>query len=102
MAKQSLRKRRLEEKLGLDQPETIKSGFDKETMTIVWDIIHKKYDGLRDHPLIKQDEASWPSWVFFLVVYDIHAAIWAVEEKHMRSVEVVSQDYLTVYMSASV
>lgn len=58
MAKQSLRKRRLEEKLGLDQPETIKSGFDKETMTIVWDIIHKKYDGLRDHPLIKQDEAS--------------------------------------------
>ena len=95
MANQSLKKRRLEEKLGLNQAETIKSGFDQETMKIVWDIMNKKCDGLRDHPSVKKDEASWPNWVFFLVVHDIHAAIWAVEEQHMKCFEVVSQDYVT-------
>jgi len=78
MAQQQLRKRRLEEKLGLNQEQTIKSGFDQETIDIVWDIMNKKCE-LRDHPLIKHNEQSEPSWVFFLVVYDLHAAIWAVE-----------------------
>lgn len=97
MAQQSLRKRRLEEKLGLNQEETIKSGFDQETMDVVWDIMNKKYDGLLDHPSIKHDEESWPSWVFFLVVHDIHAAIWAVEENDIRKLDVLAQEYLTSY-----
>lgn len=97
MAKQSLRKRRLEEKLGLNQAELIKSGFDQETMDIVWDIMNKKCDGLRDHPLIKQSESSWPSLAFFLVVHDVHAAIWAVEEKYMKSEDVFRQELLTSY-----
>ena len=97
MAQQSLRKRRLEEKLGLNEDQTIKSGFDQETMAIVWDIMNKKYDGLLDHPLINYDEQSWPSWVFFLIVHDVHAAIWAVEEKDLKNLDVVAQEYLTPY-----
>ena len=69
MAQQSLRKRRLEEKLGLNEDQTIKSGFDQETMAIVWDIMNKKYDGLLDHPLINYDEQSWPSRVFFFFFF---------------------------------
>ncbi|XP_029204167.2 uncharacterized protein LOC114968218 [Acropora millepora] len=98
MAQQQLRKRRLEEKLGLNQEQTIKSGFDQETIDIVWDIMNKKCD-LRDHPLIKDNEQSEPSWVFFLVVYDLHAAIWAVEEKYMQNLDVLAQEYLTPYDS---
>lgn len=97
MAQQSLQKRRLEEKLGLNEDQTIKSGFDQETMAIVWDIMNKKYDGLLDHPLINYDEQSWPSWVFFLIVHDVHAAIWAVEEKDLKNLDVVAQEYLTPY-----
>lgn len=97
MAQQRLRKRRLEEKLGLNQEQTIKSGFDQETMDIVWDIMNKKCDGLLDHPSINHDEQSWPSWVFFLIVHDVHAAIWAVEEKDMQNLDVVAQEYLTPY-----
>ena len=41
MAKQILRKRRLEDKLGLNKQEVIKSGFDQETMDIVWDLMNK-------------------------------------------------------------
>ena len=96
MAQQQLRKRRLEEKLCLNQEQTIKSGFDQETMDIVWDIMNKKFE-LRDHPLIKYDKQS--RWVFFLVVYHHHAAIWAVEEKHMRNLYVLEQEYLTPYDS---
>lgn len=97
MAQQSLRKRRLEEKLGLNQEETIKSGFDQETMDIVWDIMNKKYDDLLDHPKIKQDEESSPGWIFFLVVHDIHAAIWAVEDNDIAKLDVLAQEYLTAY-----
>ena len=96
MAQQSLQKRRLEEKLGLNEDQTIKSGFDQETMAIVWDIMNKKYDGLLDHPLINYDEQSWPRWVFFLIVHDVHAAIWAVEEKDLKNLDVVAQEYLRV------
>lgn len=97
MAQQSLRKRRLEERLGLNEDQTIKSGFDQETMAIVWDIMNKKYDGLLDHPSINYDEQSWPSWVFFLIVHDVHAAIWAVEEKDLKNLDVIAQEYLTPY-----
>lgn len=97
MTQQSLRKRRLEEKLGLNQNETIKSGFDQDTMDIVWDIMNKKYDGVLDHPSIKHDEKSWPSWVFFLIVHDVHASIWAVEEKDLRNLDALAQEYLTPY-----
>lgn len=96
MAQQHMRKRRLEEKLCLNQEQTIKSAFDQETMDIVWDIMNKKCE-LRDHPLIKYDEQS--RWVFFLVVYDFHAAIWAVEEKQMQNLDVLEQEYLTPYDS---
>ena len=82
MAKQALRKRRLEDKLGLNRQEVIKSGFDQETMDIVWDLMNHKYDGLHDHPRIKNEpENTWPNWVYFLVVHKTHAAIWVVEEK---------------------
>lgn len=98
MAQQRLRKRRLEEKLGLNEDQPIKSGFDPDTMTITWDVMNKKYDGVLDHPKIKQeDEASWPNWVFFLIVHDVHAAIWAVEEKHMENLDVIAQEFITYY-----
>ena len=97
MANQHIRKRLLEEKLGLTQNDIIKSGFDQQTIDIVWDIVHQKYESLRDHPLISQDEPSWPDWVFFLVVHNTHAAIWAIEEKHLSTVEMINQDYLTPY-----
>lgn len=95
--KQQLRKRDLEEKLGLTENNIIKSGFDQETIGIVWDIVNKKYDGLRAHPSINRDENTWPDWVFFLVVHNIHAAIWAIEEKHLKTVEMINQDFLTPY-----
>ncbi|XP_028405832.1 uncharacterized protein LOC114528410 [Dendronephthya gigantea] len=97
MANKQIRKRQLEEKLGLAQNDIIKNGFDQQTIDIIWDIVHQKCDGLRAHPLISQDEASWPDWVFFLVVHNTHAAIWAIEEKHLSTVEMVNQDYLTPY-----
>ena len=98
MAKQGLRKRRLEDKLGLNKQETIKSGFDQETMDIVWDLMNKKYDGLHDHPRIKSEpEETWPNWIYFLVVHDTHAAIWAVEEKHLKSIDVVCQEFVSSY-----
>ena len=99
MAQQQLRKRRLEENLGFNQVQTIKSGFDQETIDIVKDIMSKKCE-LRDHPLlIKHDEQSKPKWVFFLVVHDLHPAIWAVEEKYMQNLDVLAQEYLTPYDS---
>ena len=97
MATQQLRKQRLEEKLGLQHGEIIKNGFDQETLDIVWDLYHNKYESLRDHPLIYEDVDSWPDWVFFLVVHNVHAAIWAIEEKHLSTIDVVGQDFLTPY-----
>ena len=97
MSNTQIRKRLLEEKLGLNRNDIIKSGFDKETVGIVWDIVHKKYDSLREHPLVAQDEATWPDWVFFLVVHNTHASIWAIEEKHLDKVDMIDQDYLTFY-----
>ena len=98
MAKQALRKRRLEDKLGLNKQEVIKSGFDQETMDIVWDLMNKKYDGLHDHPRIKSEpENAWPNWVYFLVVHNVHAAIWAVEERYLKSIDVVSQEYVSAF-----
>jgi hypothetical protein len=97
-ANQSIRKRLLEEKLGLNQNDIIKSGFDQETVSIVWDIVNKRYDTLEEHPLIaKDDDESWPDWVFFLVVHNTHASIWAIEEKHLATVNMTDQDYLTNY-----
>ncbi len=97
-ARQGLRKRRLEDKLGLNKPEVIKSAFAQETKDIVWDLITKKYSGVYDHPMImSQPEETWPNWVFFLLVHNVHASIWAVEEKYLKTVDVVSQDYLTPY-----
>lgn len=98
MARQELRKRRLEDKLGLNKLEVIKSGFNQETKDIVWDLLTKKYDGLHDHPQIKcEPEGTWPNWVFFLVVHNIHAAIWAVEEKYMKNHDVLAQEYVSAY-----
>jgi hypothetical protein len=97
MANQQIRKRLLEEKLGLNQNDIIKSGFDQEIVSIVWDIVHNKYESLREHPLIKQDETTWPDWVFFLVVHSTHASIWVIEEKHLGTVDMIDQDYLTAY-----
>lgn len=98
MAKQFLRKRRLEDKLGLNKQEVIKSGFDQETMDIVWDLMNYKYDGLHDHPRIKSEpENTWPNWIYFLVVHNTHAAIWAVEEKYLKSIDVVSQEYVSAF-----
>ena len=96
MANQTIRKRLLEEKLGLNQDDIIKSGFDKETVGIVWDIVNRKYE-LRDHPLITKGVDSWPDWVFFLVIHNKHASIWAIEEKHLATVNMINQDYLTFY-----
>ena len=97
MANQQIRKRRLEEKLGLNEDNIIKSGFDQETVGIVWDIVQQKYESPRDHPLIAQDEATWPDWVFFLVVHNTHASIWAVEEKHLSTFNMLDQEYLSPY-----
>ena len=98
MAKQVLRKRRLEDKLGLNKQEVIKSGFDQETMDIVWDLMNKKFNGLHDHPRIKNEpENTWPNWIYFLVVHNVHAAIWAVEEKYLKSINVVSQEYVSEF-----
>ncbi len=98
MANQKLRKRRLEDKLGLNNPEVIKSGFNQETKGIVWDLITKKYSDLHDHPQISSEpEESWPNWVYFLVVHNIHASIWAVEEKYLKNIDVLSQDYVSSY-----
>ena len=98
MATQELRKKKLEDKLGLNRQDVIKSGFDRETMEIVWDLLNKKYDGLHDHPLIKREpEGTWPNWVYFLVVHNTHASIWAVEEKHLKSTDVVSANYVSPF-----
>ena len=96
MANQTIRKRLLEEKLGLNQRDIIKSGFDQETISIVWDIVNGKYE-LRDHPLMTKDVDSWPDWVFFLVIHSTHASIWAIKEKHLAIVSMINQDYLTFY-----
>ena len=97
MAAQTLRKKRLEDKLGLNlnKQESIEygHGFDQETIDIVWDVMNGKYDGLHEHPRIKSEpEDAWPNWVFFLVVHNTHAAIWAVEEQYMTSIDVVSHE----------
>ncbi len=97
MANQSIRKRLLEEKLGLNQDDVIKSGFDQETVSIVWDIVNRKYESLRDHPFITEDVDKWPDYVFFLVVHNKHASIWAIEEKHLATVNMINQDFLTGY-----
>ena len=97
MTNTQIRKRHLEEKLGLNRNDIIKNGFDKETIGIVWDIVNHKYESLREHPLIAQDEATWPDWVFFLVVHNTHASIWAIEEKHLTKIDMIEQDYLTFY-----
>lgn len=96
--KQGLRKRRLEDKLGLNQPEVIKSAFGQETKDIVWDLLTKKYSGVHDHPrIMSEPEATWPNWVFFLIVHNVHASIWAVEEKYLKSIDIVGQDSLSSY-----
>ena len=67
-------------------------------MDIVWDLMNRKYDGLHDHPSIKNElENTWPNWVFFLVVHNTHAAIWVVEEKYLKSIDVVSQEYVSPF-----
>ena len=98
MAKQALRKRRLKDKLGLNKQEVIKSGFDQETMDIVWDLMNKKYDGLHDHPRIKgEPEQLLAKLGLFFVVHNVHAAIWAVEERYLKSIGVVSQEYVSAF-----
>ena len=98
MATQNLRKRRLEEKLGLNKQGEIKSGFDGEIMDIVWDVLSKKYDGLHEHPRIKSEpEQSWPNWVYFLIVHNTHAAIWAVEEKYLKNLDVVGCEFVSPF-----
>ena len=97
MTNTQIRKRHLEEKLGSNRNDIIKKGFDKETIGIVWDIVNHKYESLREHPLIAQDEPTWPDWVFFLVVHNTHASIWAIEKKHLTKIDMIDQDYLTFY-----
>ena len=96
MENQQVHKRRFKEKLGLNQ-KNIKSGFDKETVDIAWDIVQQRYESPRDHPLIAQNEATWPDWVFFLIVHNEDASIWAVEEKHLSTVNMVDQEHLSHY-----
>ncbi len=97
-ARQGLRKRRLEDKLGLNKPEVIKSAFNQETKDIVWDLLTKQYSGVHDHPrIMSEPEETWPNWVFFLIVHNVHASIWAVEEKYLKNIAVVSQDSLSPY-----
>ena len=92
---QELRKRKLEQKLGLNQPEEIKSNFDPEILDIVWDVLSGKYDGLQDHPKIKSEPDV--DWVYFLVVHNLHAAIWAIQSRYLKSLDVLEEEYVTAY-----
>lgn len=94
-AKQQLRKRKLEEKLGLDQKATIKSNFDGEILDIAWDLLSGKYDGLMEHPNVRSEPEV--DWVFFLIVHSIHASIWAVQDRYLRRQDMLDQDYVTAY-----
>ena len=93
-SQQKLRKSRLEEKLGLKQADIIKSNFDTEILDIAWDILNGKWD-LREHPRVKDEPEV--DWVFFLIINNLHASVWAVEGKFLKSHQVVDQDYITAF-----
>ena len=92
---QQLRKRRLEEKLGLDQKATIKSNFDGEILDIAWDLLNGKYDGLQEHPNVSTEREE--NWVFFLMVHNVHASIWAVQDRYLRRLDMLDQEFVTAY-----
>ena len=97
MAEQQIEKRRLEENLGLKRDDVVQSGFDEEIVDIVLDLVNKKYESLREHPLVAQDRRAWPDWVFFLVIHEGNAQIWAIDQRHLKTVHMTNQDYLTPY-----
>ncbi len=97
MADQQIEKRRLEENLGLNRDDVVQSGFDEEIVDIVLDLMNKKHESLREHPSIAQDHDAWPEWVFFLVTHKRNAQIWAINQEHLKTVNMTNQDHLTYY-----
>lgn len=96
MANQRAKKRRLEEKLGLNHG-AVNSGFDQGIVDILWDMMMNGYNDPREYPLIKQNRESWKNWYLFLVAREGHAAILAVDEQEMNYCGVTEQKVLSPY-----
>lgn len=91
--KQNLRKKQLEEKLGLRQGDQIHSNFDRSIMKITWDIVQGRHS-VFDHPDLKDEPDE--EWVYFLVVHNTHAAVWAVTDQYLKNVVgLVSKRFVT-------
>ena len=85
----------LKEKLGLNKEVDIKSRFDPEVFDILWDLLNKKYDGLLSHPKITGEPEK--EWVFFLVVHNVHAAVWAVQDQFLSNLDMLDSEFVTAY-----
>ena len=95
MANTRIRKRRLEEKVGLNREDLRRCGFEQEIVDIVWDVVNHRYRNIFEHPLVTQDEDNWPDWVLFVVSFQANPSIWTVKEEHLRTVSMIQQDTLT-------
>ena len=85
----------LKEKLGLSKEVDIKSRFDPEVFDILWDLLNKKHDSLLSHPKIRSEPDE--EWVFFLVVHNVHAAVWAVQDKFLSNLDMLDNEFVTAY-----
>ena len=95
MANTRIRKRLLEEKVGLNREDLRRSGFEQEIVDIVWDVVNHRYRNIFEHPLVTQDEDNWPDWVLFVVSFQANPSIWTVKEEHLRTVSMIQQNTLT-------
>ncbi|ESO90953.1 hypothetical protein LOTGIDRAFT_163461 [Lottia gigantea] len=93
MVSSKIRKRQLEEKLGLTNDGLITSNFNPDITGIVWDILHEKFN-LFTHPRLKDEQES--DYVFFLIVRNIHASIWAIRDDYLNNIStLVSREYVS-------
>ncbi|KAK6188128.1 hypothetical protein SNE40_004378 [Patella caerulea] len=89
----AIRKRQLEEKLGLWDEEYIKSNFQWEITNITWDILNGRYD-IFSHPSLKDEKNE--EFVFCILIKDIHASIWAVKDSDLKNVStLVSRKFVS-------
>ena len=101
MANTRIRKRLLEEKVGLNRQD-LRCGFEQEIVDIVWDVVNHRYRNIFEHPLVTQDEDNWPDWVLFVVSFQANPSIWTVKEEHLRTVSMIQQNTLIYTASLTI